>query len=186
MSVKQLLTADDLLTMPDVPGKRFELVNGELVEMTATSLLHNALVGLVFVLLRTFVRERGLGMVCVDGAAYILRRDPDLVRVPDVSFVARDRIPVGGLGLVFWPFAPDLAVEIVSPNDRPGEVRTKVGEYVAAGARAVWVMSPARQALTVHRPNSASVTLGPDDEVDGGDVLPGFRVRVRDLFDIDA
>jgi Uma2 family endonuclease len=125
-------------------------------------------------------------MVCVDGAAYILRRDPDLVRVPDISFVARDHIPEDGLRLVFWPFAPDLAIEIVSPNDRPGEVQTKVGEYLAAGSRAVWVMWPERRALTVHWPDGGSIELGPDDEIGGGDVLPGFRVKVGALFDTDA
>ena len=182
MSVKLLLTAEDFLTMPEVPGKRFELVDGELVEMPGTGLLHNALLGHVFVLLRSYVRAHDLGMVGVDGLGIVLRRDPDIVRVPDVSFVARDRLPKGALSESFLPFAPDLAVEIVSPSDRAAEVHAKVREYLDAGSRVVWVMWSPTRSVSVHRAGLPTVELGPDDELDGGDVLPGFRVRVREIL----
>ncbi len=184
MSVKQLLTAEDLWEMPEVPGKRFELVNGELVEMPGTGGVHGLLVGVVYSLLRTFVRERNLGVVFGDGTSYVLRHDPALVRIPDVSFVARDRIPADGIPVGFIPFAPDLAVEIVSPFDRPGEVQAKVGEYLAAGTRLVWVLWPRSRAVTVHAAGGTTRELGEADELDGGEVLPGFRVRVADLFEV--
>ena len=142
MSVKQVLTAEDLWTMPEVPGKRFELVDGELVEMPGTSGIHGLIALAVAILLRGYVRAHDLGFVWVDGTAFIIARDPDVVRVPDVAFVARNRVPAVDVRAGFVPFAPDLAVEIVSPNDRPGEVQTKIGEYLGAGSRAVWVILP--------------------------------------------
>ncbi len=176
------MTAEELWEMPEVPGKRFELVEGELVEVPGTGALHNLLVFAVAVILREHVRKHNLGVVCVDGASYVLVH-PGTVRIPDVSFVSRERIPEGGVPEGYWPFAPDLAVEIVSPNDRADEVKEKVREYLAAGTRLVWVLWPRHRSATVHRPDGTARELGPDDELDGGDVLPGFSARVGDLFE---
>ena len=184
MSVKQLLTAEQLWELPEAPGKRHELVKGELVEVPGAGALHGLIVGLIYRLLAAFVGEHGLGYAFGDGVGYILGREPDLVRIPDASYVARERFPEGGIPEGFWPIAPDLAVEVVSPHDRAEDVHDKVREYLAAGARLVWVLWPRSRAVTVHTAGVAPRELGDADELNGGDVLPGFRVRVADLFEV--
>jgi Uma2 family endonuclease len=182
MGVKQLLTAEDVWAMPEPLDKRFELVDGELVEVPGVSALHSLIAELVLRLVGAHARARSLGIALGDNTSYILRRDPDLVRVPDASFISWDRVPREVPAEGYWPFAPDLAVEIVSPGNREADVRAKVREYLDTGARLVWVLRPQRRTVAVHTPGTAPRELGPNDELDGGDVLPGFRARVADLF----
>jgi Uma2 family endonuclease len=184
MGAGRLLTAEEFWALPDVPGKRFELVRGEPVEVPAAGGKQGLIVGGLCYLLDAFVSPRRLGYVFGDGVGYILARDPDLVRIPNASFVARERVPADGIPEGFWPFAPDLAVEIVSPTDRAEELQGKVREYLAAGARLVWVIWPRLRLVTVHEADGGYRQLGPDDELDGGDLLPGFRVRVADLLQV--
>lgn len=193
MTVRQLLSAEELWEMPELPGKRFELADGELVEMPGTGGLHNLIVGLVYELIRPFVLGRRLGQVFTDGTSYLLRRGPDRLRIPDVSFVSWDHLPEDGVPEGYIPVAPDLAVKVVSPNDRADDVHDKVDqrketlvrEYLEAGARMVLVLWPKRRTVTVYEPGVAAHELGPDDDLDGGDVLPGFRVRVDELFNVE-
>lgn len=182
MAIKQLVTAETLWAMPEKPGVRYELVEGRLVEVPGAGALHNLIAALMYEFLRDFARERDLGLVFTDGMGFLLYRDPDLLRLPDVSFVSRTRIPEEGIPEGFWPGAPDLAVEVVSPNDRAEDVYDKVRDYLAAGTRLVWVLWPKRQAVTAHTADGAIRELGPDDQVDGGDVLPGFRMPVTAFF----
>ena len=182
MAIKQLLTAEQLWTLPDVPGKRFELVKGELIEVPGAGAVHGLIVGVIYHLLAAFVAGRELGYVFGDGVGYVLARDPDLVRIPDASFVARERVPAGGVPEGFWPFAPDVAVEVVSPHDRADDVHSKVREYLEAGTRLVWVVWPRHRAVTAYTGDGQAREWRGDDELDGGDVLPGFRVRVAELF----
>ncbi len=182
MEVKQLVTAEELWALPERPGVRYELVEGELIEVPGAGLLHNLIVGLFYRLLDDFARGRDLGLVFTDGTAYVLRRNPDVVRIPDVSFVSWGRLPATGVPEGFGPFAPDLAVEVVSPNDRAEDVHDKAREYLAAGTRLVWVLWTKRQSVTAHTPDGVAREFGPDDELDGGEVLPGFRARVAELF----
>jgi Uma2 family endonuclease len=184
VSVKTLMTAEDFLQMPDEPGKPYELVRGELVEMPGATALHGDVSDLIREVLKGFVRQHRLGRVFGDGAGYIVARDRDVVRVPDVSFVAQYRIPETGVPDTFWPFAPDLTVEIVSAGDREVKVHENVREYLDAGSRLVWVARPKTRSVTAHAADGPLVEFGPDDELDGGDVLPGFCVRAAALFAI--
>jgi Uma2 family endonuclease len=185
MSVKQMMTIEDLWELPEKPGVRYELADGELVEVPGASFIHGLITGLILDLLRDFVRKTRMGLVVGDGVSYVLSNQPPRLRIPDASFVSRDKIPAGGVPEGFFPGAPDLAVEIVSPNDRAGEVHAKVGEYLAAGTRAVWVLWPSDRSVTVHYAGGQVEELGPNRDLDGGNVLPGFRVRVGDLFNVD-
>ena len=182
MSVTQLLTAEDLHAMPDVPGKRFELVRGELVEVPTAGYPHAQLVRALQRLLDRFAVEHRLGEVFGDGLGYIIARDPDVVRVPDVSFIASRCVRAGRIE-DFVPFAPDLAVEIVSPGDRAEELYGKVREYLDAGTRLVWVFWSKYRAVSVYEPGGVTRELGPDDELDSTELLPGFRVPVAELFE---
>jgi Uma2 family endonuclease len=182
MGVNHLVTVEELWALPEKPGVRYELVAGELVEVPAAGALHNLIAALVYELLRAFVREHDLGLVFTDGMGYILDRDPDLLRIPDVSFVSWARVPEDGAPEGYWPGAPDLAVEVVSPHDRADDVHDKVREYLESGARLVWVLWPKRRSVTAHTPDGVTRELDSDDELLGGDALPDFRVRVADLF----
>jgi len=183
---ERLLTAEDLEGLPERPGVRYELHEGKLVEMPGAGALHNLIVGLVYRLLFAFVSQKRLGLVFCDGAAFVLRRNPDTVRIPDVSVVRRERVPAGGIPEGFWPGAPDLAVEIVSPHDRAEEVHERVRDYLGAGVRLVWVLWPKSRTVTVYWPDGTARELGPDEKLTGGDVLPGFEVSVSELFLVPA
>ncbi len=185
MVVTQLITAEQLMEMSDDPGKRFELVNGEVVEVPFAAHLHARIVMTLVYLLSTFVRAHDLGEVYGDGLGYLITRMPDTVRSPDVSFLSAERIPEEGFP-VFVPFAPEFAIEVVSPNDQADEVHDKVYQYLAAGTRLVWVIWPKTRSVSVFGNGSTNGEFGPEAELDGGDVLPGFRVRVANLFDVRA
>jgi len=184
MTVNQRMTAEDLWEMAEVPGKRFELVRGELVEVPGAGGEHGFLALWVGALLLRFVMERDLGVVCGDSTSYVLHHDPDVVRIPDVSFVAKARVPETGVPMGFWPFAPDLAVEIVSPTDRAEDVHSKVLEYLEAGTRLVWVLWPRDRRVTVYTSAAAAYELDVDGVLDGGEVLPGFQAEVSGLFGV--
>jgi Uma2 family endonuclease len=186
MSRTTLITADELLRMPD-DGCRYELVEGEICKMTPAGWRHGGVVSYVDRLIGAFVEQHGLGRVLAGDPGFLLARDPDTVRAPDVAFVRRERQaeadPAGG----FWPGAPDLAVEVVSPGDRFIEVDEKARMWLGAGAAAVWVVNPQWRTVTVYRPGAEPSapdvrTLTENDELDGGDVLPGFRCPVGEIF----
>jgi Uma2 family endonuclease len=136
----------------------------------------------VSVIVSNFVAREALGFVFAAETGYLIERDPGTVRAPDCSFVRAGRLtrpfPRG-----FLPLAPDLVVETLSPDDRPGKVQEKVGQWLASGVRLLWVLDPPRQEVTVHRPGVPPKVLSAADLLDGEDVLPGFRVRVSDLFE---
>lgn len=184
MITKQAVTAEQFWEMPEIPGKRFELVDGELVEMSTAGPLHNLIVAVLNNMLYTFVARRNLGLVYGDNTSYLLRRNPDRIRIPDISFIAWAQIPVDNLPEAFWSIAPDLAVEVVSPTDRVEDVQRKVADYLESGVRLVWVLWPDDRLVRVHTRGTPSRELSADDELDGGEVLPGFRVRVGELFTI--
>ncbi len=184
MAVMQLVTAEQFVDLPDIPGKRLELVQGEVIEMPPPGLVHNLITGLVYRLLEAFASERNLGLVFLDNAGYLLSRGPDTMRVPDVSVVLWEHVPETGMPERFWSIPPDLAVEIVSPSDRASDVHDKVYQYLASGTQLVWVLWPTTQSVSVFGKDGMLSELGPEHELDGGDVLPEFHVRVADLFNI--
>jgi len=126
-TIKSLMTAGELLYMPD-DGFRYELVKGELLRMAPAGSEHGVTVMNITLPLAVFVKAHNLGIVFGAGTGFKIASDPDTVRAPDVAFVHRDRVPESGIPKSFWPGAPDLAVEVVSPNDTKAEVEDKVGE----------------------------------------------------------
>lgn len=179
-ATKVLMTAEDLLKMPD-GGRCYELVKGELVEMSPPGGQHGRIAARLAARLLAHVEPRQLGQVVVE-SGYRLESDPDTVRGPDVSFLRASRIPPEGLPTSFIPGAPDLAIEIVSPDDTVDEIHTKVDEYLAHGSQQVWVVHPATRTVTVFYADGATRRLRKDEILDGGDVIPGFAMRVEELF----
>ena len=133
-------------------------------------------------LLSQHVYANDLGVVFAAETGFRLRTNPDTVRGADSAFVAKARIPKGGLPAGFWPGAPDLAVEVVSPGDTIEEVDEKVKDYLAAGAAMVLVLTPRGKTATVHRPGERPVVLQGSDALDCGDVVPGFTCKLTDIF----
>ena len=168
--------------MEAVPSKRYELLKGELSEKPGAGGVHGLLVKIFLRLLDPFVLAFGLGEVFADGVGYVLDRAPDVVRIPDVSFIALARLPQGRVPEGYIDGAPDLAVEIVSPSDRAEDVYGKVREYLEAGTLLIWVVWPRDRAITVYAVDGEIRELRASDELSGDNVLPGFRVSVADVF----
>src|SRR5437667_10129707 len=128
---RSLMTAEELIELP-ADDYKYELVEGELIRMPPTGGEHGKLTARLARLLDEYVEAHDLGIVCGAETGFILQRTPDVVRAPDVAFVAKDRIPATGVPETYWPFAPDLAVEVVSPSDRVDDLQATVGEYFTA------------------------------------------------------
>jgi Uma2 family endonuclease len=128
-----------------------------------------------------WVEQQGLGLVLTE-TGFILVEDPDTVRAPDLAFVAGARVPAGGVPRGFWIGPPDLAVEVLSPDDRAAGVRDKVDDYLTHGVRLVWVVDPDAQTITSYRRWEAPVTTGVDGTLDGGEVVPGLKIALEPLF----
>ncbi|WP_406695081.1 Uma2 family endonuclease [Singulisphaera sp. Ch08] len=181
MSISQATTADELWKMPN-SGMRHELVRGELRSMSPAGSEHGSIIAEITGSLQPFVKSHQLGKVFGAETGFKISNDPDTVRAPDVAFIRRERIPKTGLPKAFWPGAPDLAVEVVSPGDTVEEVDEKVADWFNAGALAVWIVKPKAQTVTVYSAPNVVVVLTGNDEIDGGELLPGFRYRVSDVF----
>jgi Uma2 family endonuclease len=179
MATTELLRAEDLLS-PDVEGHGWELVRGRLVEVPLVGAQHGVAAVRVASLLLPHADRHG-GYVGVE-IGYILARDPDTLRGPDVSYLRPGRLPESGPPRTFLEGPPDLAVEILSPGDRPTAVADKLRDYLDAGTPLVWILDCAARTVAVHTGTGPPTVLGPDDILDGGDVLPGFTVRVGEIF----
>ncbi|HUP60830.1 MAG TPA: Uma2 family endonuclease [Thermoanaerobaculia bacterium] len=180
MSVEtKLMTADELLAMPDDGAHRHELVQGELITMSPAGFEHGVIAGRIALHLGSYVSERNLGIVISSDTGFVVARDPDTVRAPDVAFVRRERV---AKTRKYFPGAPDLAVEVISPNDSFSEVYEKVLEYLRGGTRMVIVVDPDKQTAVVRTPASAS-DLTITDTLTGGDVVPGWSLPLRELFE---
>ena len=142
---------------------------------------HGRIVVNVTLPLGIFVKQRKLGVVYGAETGFLIARDPDTVRAPDVGFVRAERVPPSPIR-GFFPGAPDLALEVLSPDDRAVKVLAKVHDWLAAGCLAVWVVDPEKQTVSVYRTGKASVEHGPSHEVTGGDVVPEFRLAVAEIF----
>lgn len=175
----QPVTAGELFHRPD--HHRYELVAGALRVCEPPGGTHGQVAARLCYRLTGFVEEQRLGVVLVE-SGFILQRGPDTVRGPDVSFVAADRLPAAGVPASFVPLAPDLAVEIRSPDDRAAAVAEKVANYLDAGTRLVWVVDPAGREVTVYRADRSTTQLSDSDWLDGEGVLPGFRCWIGEVL----
>lgn len=174
------LTAEEFLyEQPD--DLRAELVAGGMIMEPLPGLEHGWLCIEISYHLRRFVEDHRLGRVFAE-TGYVLERDPDTVRGPDVSFVAEDRWAATRDRRKFFEGPPDLAVEIASPGDSRRHLADKARTYLASGARLVWVVWPESRTVEVHRPGSPPETLAASDVLNGGAVLPGFDLPLSRIF----
>lgn len=180
MATTKHLTAEDLFEITE-PG-RYDLIRGELIALEPASEEHGSIASNFVGHLWPHVRSQRLGRVYTAETGFILSRDPDTTLVPDVAFVRTERLPSEGLRTTFFDGPPDLAVEVVSPSERTTQTHQKVMEYLQAGTQLVWVIDPPRRTVTVYHSDHSARILRIDDELDGGAVLPGFHIKVAEIF----
>ena len=168
-----LMTADELLRT-HLPDKHVELVRGVLVVREPAGFRHGAVSATLTKLLGQHVDTNRLGLVLAAETGFKLAADPDTVRAPDVAFVSRERLP-DPVVLGYPALAPDLVVEVLSPGDRPGETLAKVGDWLNAGSRLVWVVDPGRRVARVYRQDGSETLLTEGEVLNGEDVVPGFE-----------
>ena len=182
----QLVTAEEFWKLCADTDDRLELVDGRVVRMSPVGPEHGRIDRKLVTRLGQYVEERGLGEVYLN-TGFILRRSPDVTRGPDEAFVAKARAaanPPPERG--FWPIVPDLAVEIVSPDDTASDVNEKVRDYLESGVRVVWVVYPRTRQVHVCRPTGDVQILFADAVLEGEDVLPGFRLPLAELWGTES
>jgi Uma2 family endonuclease len=175
----KLLTAEDVL---DRMGKgRWELVRGEVRELTPPGGEHGSVTSTLHIDLGMHVRSHGLGRVFVAETGFLIARNPDTVRGPDIAFISSsrlpERVPKGWMTVI-----PDLVAEVVSPGDSAGEVEDKIRQWMDAGVRLLWAVYPDTRMVCIYRPGEEMRTVGEDDILDGEEVVADFSLLVRDIF----
>jgi Uma2 family endonuclease len=178
---RTITTVDQLLDAGDIG--RCELVRGELHMMSPAGADHGGVATEILLQIATFVKKHKLGRVYAAETGFVLSRNPDSVRAPDVAFVRADRVPKGWRR-GFFEGAPDFAVEVLSPDDRAEEVFEKLQDWFAAGCRLIWVVNPKSLTVVMHHPDGRSESLRGDDAITGGDVLPGFSSSIFSFFEL--
>jgi Uma2 family endonuclease len=174
-------TEKDLLRLMRRTGRHYELVDGVLVEKTM-GYSEGSIAGRILHFIADYLEEHDLGDVA--GADATMRLMKGLVRLPDVSFTRWEKFPGGKLPTEPIPdLAPDLAIEVLSKKNTPGEMRRKLKEYFLAGTSLVWLVDPRKRTVTVHTAPDAPAVLTEADTLDGGEVLPGFSLPVKRIFE---
>jgi Uma2 family endonuclease len=177
----KLLTAEEFARLPDpADGSLQELVRGVVETRPPPGGLHGVCCLRVARRIGAFVEDNRLGTATCNDTGFVSERDPDTVRGPDVAFWSKERLPEVPEGYI--EVAPDLVVEVVSPNDHFSRVTRKLREYFERRVRMVWVIDPQDRSVSVYRSRKDVTVLTEPETLDGADVLPGFSCRVADLF----
>lgn len=177
----QTVTADELFRMPS--GKfRYELMRGELRPMSRAGSEHGIVTMELAMRLAAFVKQHGLGVVFGAETGFQLEHSPDTVLAPDIAVIERSRIPASGIPKGYWPGAPSLAVEVVSPSDAERDVNAKAAAWLTHGAREIWIVDPRHRTVAIHCSAKPTVVLNESDTLEGRSVAPGFACRVGELF----
>ncbi len=175
-----LMTADELLRT-HVPNKRAELLRGVLVVREPAGSRHGLVTMNLGAELALYAKQTGAGGVYAAETGFKLASDPDTVRAPDIAFVTRERLPPPNT-TGYPALAPDLAVQVLSPGDRPGEVLAKVADWLSAGTRLVWVVDPERRLARVYRHDGSEAIVTAEGALDGEDELPGFSCSLASIL----
>ena len=178
-----LMTAEELMELPD-DGFRYELINGELEKMPAPGLPHGRIAFQLSVYLGQFILEHGLGKGFASETGFKLSSDPDTVLAPDFAFVTNERFTEISKTEGYGVGAPDLAVEVLSPSDRPGKVTQKISRWFSFGTRQLWIVDPKHSTVTVYRSTTDATTFSGSDYLESQDLFPGFRISLDKIFKV--
>ena len=174
------MTADELLRT-HLPDKHVELVRGVLLVKEPPGYVHGEITARLTKLLINHVDARDLGIVLAAETGFKLTSDPDTVRAPDIAFIRRERLP-DPRPTGYAELAPDLVVEVLSPNDRPGEVLAKVADWLSAGTSLVWIVDPGQQIARVYRQDGSETLVGATEALSGEGVIPGFTYPLASIL----
>jgi Uma2 family endonuclease len=179
--VTPLVTAEELPAIVARDDYRYELVAGRVIRMSPPGWQHGVIVGRLLLLLGAHLQGRNIGVVVTE-VGFKLRTNPDTVRGPDVAFVRQERIPTERVR-GYWSGAPDLAIEVLSPNDTSKDIDAKVSDYLSTGVSDVVVIDPEAETVTRYRPGQQAEVIRRGGELDLADVVPGFRCAVNDILE---
>jgi len=183
MSIAEaLLSAEDFVKLADV-GPLAELVRGRVEAVNMPSPRHGIVCGTVAHILLSFVKPRGLGRVATNDSGIVTERNPDTVRGADVAYYSYARVPKGPVPTGYFTIAPEVAFEVLSPDDRWPKLLRKIGEYLDAGVLAVCVLDPENETAQIFRAEQPAETLSAEEELTLPEALSGFQVRVREFFE---
>ncbi|MGI9091182.1 MAG: Uma2 family endonuclease [Gemmatimonadaceae bacterium] len=180
-------TADEFFNSPYARG--FELIEGKIVPKEGsgafetnmpTGAKHGAVTDELESRISYFVRENKLGRVFAAETGFILAEGT--VRGIDISFVGNEKIAEFGIPDKFFPVAPDLAIEVISPGNTFGEIQDKIEEYISAGTKLIWIVYPKQKMVQIYRRDNLINILREDDTLDGEDVLPNFKLKLSEIF----
>ncbi|MGI8467837.1 MAG: Uma2 family endonuclease [Pyrinomonadaceae bacterium] len=177
----RLITADELLFMPNAKHG-CELARGKLKKYRQGGNLHGIIALQIGRIIGNFVDENNLGIVVAAETGFIIFHNPDTVRAHGAAFIGTEKLAKYGVTEKFFPDAPDLAVEVVSPNDRKKDIAEKVKDYLSAGVGLVWIIYPQNKIVAVHRQNNITDILRETDELDGEDILPNFHCPLEKIL----
>jgi Uma2 family endonuclease len=178
---KTVLTAEQFFKEYGGKEGRYELVRGEVLQMAPPGGVHGEVALNIGSILRAYVRQHNLGRAFVE-SGFALEHAPDTVRGPDVAFVSQERVASSGVPRAFFEGAPDLAVEVVSPDDTAASLELKVHEYLGAGSKQVWLVYPDSRTVHVYTQDGTVRWYQEGDTLEGGELLLGFSVPVREFF----
>ena len=181
MSTTSLISADELLRRSS-DLERCELIAGELRMMSPSGWPHGKVVGNLHGLLWRHIREHDLGLLFGAETGFLIARNPDTVRAPDIAFISKQQALAQESEEGYWPGAPELAVEVLSPGDRTGEVDEKIEAWLEAGTAAVWVVNPKLRTVTLYQSTHSVQVKKSGQILDGNPVVPGFSCPVDELF----
>jgi Uma2 family endonuclease len=178
----ELLTLEEFERLPDEDPYRLELVRGRVVREPPPGAPHGWLVRKLFAALHAHVEEHGLGIV-INETGFLLSVDPPTVRGPDLAVILVENLPREGIPEGWWTKAPDLAIEVLSPSNSAIEIQEKVLDYLTAGTRLVWVVDPHTRTVIAYGSRHETRLLTVGDDLEGSEVLPGFRIALAHLFE---
>jgi Uma2 family endonuclease len=176
-----LMTAEELMNLPR-GYYRAELINGELIKMPLPRVPHGRIATRLGAPVAQFVWDHDLGEVFINDTGFQLTWNPDTVLGPDVAFISKERLNEAGEVKGYWQGPPDLAVEVLSPGDRPGKVKQKISRWFSFGTKQVWIVDPKHSTVTVYRSPSDTTTFSGSDYLEAQDLLPGFRISLDRIF----
>jgi Uma2 family endonuclease len=181
MATTKLYTIEDIEAIDD-DVNLYELIEGELHRMPPTSENHMYYGGDLFAELGHYVRLHKLGRMALPDGGFVITRNPDTVLAPDGAFIRADRVPNPLRATGFSEVLPDLVIEITSPSDRRPAIERKIAIWLGAGVSVVWQVDPVRQTVTVYQAEREPIVVPPDGILDGGDIVPGFRLKLSEIF----
>jgi Uma2 family endonuclease len=175
------MTAEELMHLPD-DDLRHELINGELIKMPLPKVPHGRAAKRLGKPLEQFVVDHDLGEVFISEVGFQITWNPDTVLGPDLAFVSKDRLQQAGEVSGFWQGPPDLAVEVLSPGDRPGKVNKKRSRWLSLGTKQVWIVDPKHRTVTIYRSETDVTKFSGSDDLESQDLFPGFQIPLDRIF----